>query len=236
MPSVQKGKIYTIDFQSLSSDSLSGLIKFFNIRASQLGLGQPFRNDSTYFPEEVTPAGNSSKPQQQRIQKASIPLPPVSPPSQRELENELSGLSALTGIKAVDMTKASPEQLGHEGAPPVLGKRPRDTENGVAKAATSVNTATKQKEEILPSISFETKKVETSIGENDTSKEEPQQKKQKSAQKVIDPNLSSEKDSDKTEAQTPLATATSTARTTAQETAASAEPNPTQPSTEDQPR
>ena len=232
MPSVQKGKIYTIDFQSLSSDSLSVLIKFFNIRASQLGLGQPFRNDSTYFPEEVTPAGNSSKPQQQRIQKASIPLPPVSPPSQRELENELSGLSALTGIKAVDMTKASPEQLGHEGAPPVLGKRPRDTENDVAKAATSVNTATKQKEGIVPSMSIETKKVETPIGENDTSKEEPQQKKQKSAQKVIDPNVSSEKDSDKTEAQTPLATATSTARTTAQETAASTEPNPTQPSTE----
>ena len=91
-------KIYTIDFQSLSSESLSVLIKFFNIRASQLGLSQPFRNDSTYFTEEVTPASNSSKAQQQRAHK-NLFLPPVSPPSRRELENELSGLSALTGIK-----------------------------------------------------------------------------------------------------------------------------------------
>ena len=52
-------------------------------------------------------------------------------------------------------------------------------------------------------MSIETKKVETPIGENDTSKEEPQQK-EKSAQKVIDPKVSRER-YDKTEAQTPLA-------------------------------
>ena len=228
MPSVQRGKIYTINFQNLSPDSLSVLIKFFNIRASQLGLGQPFRNDSTYLPQKATPPGDDSKSQQPGAQKASIPLPPVSPPSQRELENELSGLSALTGIQAVDITKASPERLGHNDAPPVLGKRARKEENNDVGAASAVDKPSKQKEDPAVGVPTETKKVENSISENSSSKEEPQQKKQK---KAIDQKSSNEKDSDKTTPPAP-ATATSTAPTTIETKAASAAPEPAQASSE----
>ena len=126
MPSVQRGKIYTIDFNELSRNSVILLINYFDGRANRLALPLPFEGKYANMKgllQQNNRTGNKSNKQQQ--QNVNIQNVKSSPPSKRELENELSGLSALTGIKAVDLTKTSPQQLVNDGQIS-LGKRPRE--------------------------------------------------------------------------------------------------------------
>ena len=102
MPSVQQGKIYSIDFADLSNNSLMLLTNYFDARAHQLGLTLPFKGK--YADMKGTHQQTRKK---NKKQSNKLPIIQASPPSKRELENELSGLSAFTGMKAVDLSNTA---------------------------------------------------------------------------------------------------------------------------------
>ncbi len=136
MPSVQQGKIYSIDFADLSNNSLMLLTNYFDARAHQLGLTLPFKGK--YADMKGTQQQTRKK---NKKESNKLPIIQASPPSKRELENELSGLSALTGIKAVDLSNTSPAQAMEQGITTSLGKRSREEAGDTNVNRNSNNTS-----------------------------------------------------------------------------------------------
>lgn len=107
MPSVRKGKIFQVDFKSLSPYSIKQLFVYFNSKAKQSGRAAPF---------DEALIKSIQKPGNRTTSSAGSPSLTAHRPDQRAMELGRSGLSALQAFRAVPVSSTK------------LGKRQRDAD------------------------------------------------------------------------------------------------------------